>query len=482
MKYSNLAGLLALGLLPLAGRAQAPTLVSRTPARNATAAARASNVVLTFSKPLSSSTAGQVRMFSRQRGGQLVRANNVTVTGSSLTIDPANDLRAGETVLVTLPGTVLATDGSAVAKQVYQFTAATTGGSGIFANSPDVTLGNSSRRILLADVDGDGDVDLLAGDYYAGLVNVQFNNGQGMFSGGSSLAVGSYPNIAVADIDGDGDIDLLACNDNPFGAGTVSVRLNDGNGSFRGSTSLVVGGGPRSITATDVDGDGDLDLLTANSNTSTVSVRLNDGSGNFSTTPDVPVGPYPYQCEAADLDNDGDVDLLTFSSGGAAVSLNDGNGNFSGPSSVPLGTGAGSLVAADIDRDGDLDLLATSNSTQPSIVSVSLNNGSGGFSSAPAVAVGSNPIGLAVVDVDSDGDLDLLTADNGSTTVSVRLNDGNGSFSTAPDVPVSLYPQSLAAADVDGDGDLDFLTGAGSIVSVRLNQNALLASHLPASG
>lgn len=110
---------------------------------------------------------------------------------------------------------------------------------------------------------------------------VRLNTGSGTFTEGSTLTIGAVTSLTLADVDADSDLDLLVTDvDYAFGSNydTVNVRLNDdGSGVFRGGQDLLVGPSPRSIVAADVDGDGDLDLLTANYGT-TVSVRLNGGT------------------------------------------------------------------------------------------------------------------------------------------------------------------------------------------------------------
>ncbi|MBU6123380.1 FG-GAP-like repeat-containing protein, partial [Hymenobacter siberiensis] len=296
-------------------------------------------------------------------------------------------------------------------------------------------------------------------------------------------AVGTEPrSVAVGDVDGDGDLDLLTANqfDN-----TVSVRLNDGTGNFTAPTTNpnpAVGKFPTSVAVGDVDGDGDLDLLTANQGSNTVSVRLNDGTGNFTapaTNPNPAVGTEPYSVAVGDVDGDGDLDLLTANlSGTVSVRLNDGTGNFTAPATNPnpaVGANPVSVAVGDMDGDGDLDLLTAN--LNNNTVSVRLNDGTGNFTAPttnPNPAVGSSPINVAVGDVDGDGDLDLLTANTGDATVSVRLNDGTGNF-TAPatnaDPAVGTNPISVAVGDVDGDGDLDLLTANQGSNTVSVRLN-----------
>ncbi|MGI4875826.1 MAG: FG-GAP-like repeat-containing protein [Janthinobacterium lividum] len=457
-------------------------LTSRSPVRNAVAGSPSANLVLGFDQALAPATAGAVRVFSSQRGGQLVHGGNATASGSTLTVNPANDLRPGETVFVSVPNTVKGTSGAEALRQVYQYTAAAGAGPGSFSPGSEVAVGTTYSAVA-ADVDGDGDLDLLAANLSANMVSVRLNNGSGTFSGTTDIAVGNGPiSVVAADIDGDGDLDMLVAN--AYGS-TVSVRLNNGSGSFSGTTDVPAGAVAYSVAAADIDGDGDLDMLVANLYGNSVSVRLNDGSGIFSGTTDVAVGNGPASVVAADVDGDGDLDLLTANTSANTVSvrLNDSNGTFSGTTDLPVGTYPISVAAADVDGDGDLDILVAN--LNANTVSVRLNDGSGIFSGTTDVAVGNGPASVAAADVDGDGDLDLLTGNDNINTVSVRLNNGSGTFSGTTDITVDGNTASVAAADVDGDGDLDLLTAntSANTVSVRLNQAPpTITSFTPTSG
>ncbi|WP_324671428.1 FG-GAP-like repeat-containing protein [Hymenobacter sp. GOD-10R] len=287
----------------------------------------------------------------------------------------------------------------------------------------------------------------------------------GVFGGGSEVAVGGNPfassrGLATGDVDGDGDLDLVTSNGL---TNTVSVRLNNGAGAFSGTQEVAVGNIPLNVALGDLDNDGDLDMLAVNQGTAasnfagSVSIRLNNGSGIFSGSQEVLVGQAPYDVTLGDVDGDGDLDFVCPKANAAAsVRLNDGSSTFSSGSEVALGSLSYTAALADIDNDGDLDLLAPSYGG--STLSVRLNNGNGIFTGTQIVSAGGSPNGFAVGDIDGDGDVDLLvTSFLEFRGVDIRFNDGAGKFSSTQRLPLPNGATSLALSDVDGDGDLDLL-------------------------
>ncbi|GAB4021308.1 beta strand repeat-containing protein [Spirosoma koreense] len=445
--YYRLGLLLALWPLVQLASGQSLTIAQRSPSANTNTAVTNTNLTLTFNQTLSNDdlTTGGLRVFSTQRGGLLrnSQGGSASVSGSTFTFNPSTNFRPGETVFVTATTDIRSTTGARLSRgQVHQFT---------------TRVGGTGR-----------------GYFTAPATNAEVN-------------VKDRPkSIAVGDLDGDGDLDLLTANANT----SVSVRFNDGSGNFTppdNDPNNYVGSGAQGVMVGDIDGDGDLDMIVANSNSTDVSLRFNDGSGNFSrpaTNAEVTVGDSPYSVALGDVDGDGDLDLLAANFYGASVSvrLNNGSGIFTAPTLNPdpgVGSRPYSVALGDVDGDRDLDMLVTH--LYSDNVSVRLNNGSGNFT-PPAtnaeVGVGELPQSLAVGDVDGDGDLDFLTANAGSNTVSVRLNNGAGAF-TAPvtnsEVGTGGGPTTIALGDVDGDGDLDFVTAnsnGNNTVSVRLNNGS----------
>jgi|GEM_PF-790024 len=469
------------------------TVINQGPPANSVLAARNTPVGVGFSAPVNGSTAGNIRVFSAQYRGR--RSTTVSSSGSAATLTPTvpttgsqlADFKAGETVLVTVPGTVLSTGGAAAKPYVYQFTTATTGSSANFLPGTDPAVGVNPYDMAIGDVNGDGNVDLLAANGGSNTVSIRLGNGTGTFSGSVNVPVGVLPeHVVLGDVDADGDLDFVVAIPN---SNLVNVRLNNGSGTFSNGTDAAVGTNPYQVFLADANGDGSLDLFAANVNANTVSVRLNNGLGVFNAgSQDVAVGSTPRSLAIGDVDNDGDVDIATANStspGSVSVRLNNGLAVFGGGGDYAVGNRPYGIALGDVNGDGYLDALTGNQSA--GTVSVRLNNGSGAFGGGQDVAVGSAAEKLALGDVDGDGDLDFVVAlDMAAGAVAVRLNNGAGSFTGSTSVSVGARPFAAALADVDGDGDLDLLAPNydSGTVSVRLNTQLTptVASLSPTSG
>ena len=310
-----------------------------SPVRNARAASATAPVAITLNLPPTAASVGGVAVFSAQYMGR--RTAPASLSGSTITLTPTGGpFRPGEVVSVSVPATIVSSDGTMAQPHVFQFTTAV-GGTGTgtaFAAAPDVPVGTAPKGVATGDVDGDGTLDLLTANSSAGTVSVRLNNGAGTFAGTQTVAVGNSPvAVALGDVDNDGDLDVVTAN---AGAGTASVRFNN-SGTFGGSQDVAVGAGPAAVALADVDGDLDLDLLTANATDGTLSVRLNNGSGTFAGTQTVAVGSGPTGLALGDVDADGDLDALVTNGLGATTSLrqNDGTGLFTGTTDMSVGNG-----------------------------------------------------------------------------------------------------------------------------------------------
>ncbi len=346
---------------------------------------------------------------------------------------------------------------------------------------------DDTRVVTLADVDGDGDLDALVGNYF-GQDRLYLNEGSGAFTDATTqlpAIVGRTWGVAVGDVDGDADLDALFANDVQL----PRLYVNDGAGAFTDATAQLppigITGPGRAVALGDVDGDGDLDALLGNIGTD--RLYLNDGSGVFSnTTGQLPSASFDTQAVAlGDLDADGDLDAL-FGSGGVPggeqnrLYLNDGSGLFTDATAqLPAIVDDTFAVAlGDVEGDGDLDALVGNGSFLPGEQNrLLLNDGTGTFAdgSAQLPALQDFTLAVALADTDEDGDLDALLGNFGQDRL--LLNDGSGLFADATAMLPSAddNTRSVAAGDVDGDGDADVLLGNFAQVKLLSNLGRQLA-------
>ena len=272
--------------------------------------------------------------------------------------------------------------------------------------------------------------------------------------------------VPLGDLDGDGDLDLITGNN----AQVNRVYLSDGDGTYApGSDVDTPTNNTRFVSLGDLDGDGDLDIAAANYG-QVNRVYLSNGNGTFATgsNVDTPTNN-TYVSSLGDLDGDGDLDLVTGNYAQAnRLYLSNGNGTFASGSNVDTPTNNTRYVTlGDLDLDGDLDLI-TGNANQ--VNRLYLGTGTGTFAVGSNVDTPTNatfPVSLG--DLDGDGDLDLI-AGNVTQVNRVYLGNGNGTFASGTNIDTPTNnTRSMQLGDVDGDGDLDI---------IAVNYNALNRMYL----
>ncbi len=346
---------------------------------------------------------------------------------------------------------------------------------GIFGTQPCAGGGCYTRYLRVADLDGDGDLDIAFpnGSGSQPLV-IYENDGSGGFTDVSAAAVGGYAasvhQMGIGDIDGDGDLDLYAPVN---GTGNAALFINDGSGVFTDEAADRLPVQPFGVGSTrmgDLDDDGDLDILIADTGSSgEVVVYLNDGDGTFEVLADaIPfdAGPDLNDIDLFDVDRDFDLDLMTNAHfGDNRIWINDGSGTFTDSdfsSSGGLHYGPG---ICDVDGDGDLDVWID-NQGPNYTERLWVNDGSGGFTDVTVAQVSGNPgsddNGIVCADVDHDGDMDAVVVALG-TPERLLVNDGSGMFTYQPDAFDGPTDSSLWAemGDLNGDDRLDIATGQG---------------------
>lgn len=272
--FQVFAGILCFLVAGLSNVSAQPVIVGTIPSANRLNVPRNSPVVVDFNQTLSAGSASSLRVFSNQRGGMRAGSSGTTtVAGSRLSFIPTYAFWPGETVQAVVTRTAQSSTGSLAQPRAYQFTTATTNGSGVFNSRGDVAVGQRPYIVKTADVDGDGDLDILTASFYDNTVSIRLNNGNGAFSGTTDVPVSGQPRgLVLVDLDADGDLDFATAN---YGNDMMSVRLNNGAGGFSGNGEYSVGGRPQSIAASDIDGDGDQDLLVSNESSSDIKPAIN---------------------------------------------------------------------------------------------------------------------------------------------------------------------------------------------------------------
>ena len=230
-------------------------------------------------------------------------------------------------------------------------------------SSVQTAVGSRSYAVVVADVNGDAKLDLISANALTpnGTFLIFTNNGTGGFAFASSPAAGKDPlSLVAADVNGDNWVDLISAN---YDGHNLAVLTNDGSGNFTLASLPNVGALPISIVAADVNGDGQPDLISANSapaGGNSLSVLINNGSGNFAPATNYPVGSNPCAVLAADMNGDGKIDLISanFVDSTFSVLTNNGSGSFALALSSPTGASPRGAVATDINGDGRADLIS----------------------------------------------------------------------------------------------------------------------------
>jgi alpha-tubulin suppressor-like RCC1 family protein len=413
-----------------------------------------------------------------------VRANILAASPNSLIITVPTGATFAP-ITVTVNGLI------AFSSQPFEPTFAGSGSIGPSSFAPGFNLGagNTPAGTAIGDLDGDGKPDLVLINAHDNSVWIYQNIGTNATLAAASFAppvilplAGNPLGLALADVDGDGRLDVLVTdsqNNNVSVFQNLCVSGGITTNSFAARVDFPVGQQPFTLAAMDLNGDGRVDIVTVNLNDNTFSVLQNLGSpagittNSFAAHVDIATGLSPEGVAIGDLDGDGRPDIAVANIGGNSVSvfrnLNPGGAittNSFAPRVDFTGAGGGEAVAiGDIDGDGKPDLLISG--YVPQVLSVFQNTSVPGSittnSFGPRIdfPTGGRAHRIALGDLDGDGKPDIAVSTELPSQLVIFKNLSSpgilSSSSLAAPVafPAGWNPNCIAIGDLDGDGRLD---------------------------
>ncbi len=328
------------------------------------------------------------------------------------------------------------------------------------------------RSVCTSDIDGDGDLDVVSASFDDDKIAwCENTDGKGAFGALriiSTLADAAW-SVFTADMDGDGDMDVLSAS---AADDKIAWYENiDGLGSFGPQKVITTAAdGATSVFAADMDGDGDRDVLSASSNDNKIAWYQNtDGKGVFGEQHIISTkAVMAASVRAADIDQDGDMDVVSASATDDKIAWyenTDGRGSFGSERVITtLASFAVSVFTSDLDGDGDMDVLSAS-VDEDKIAWYDNMDGKGAFGPQKVISKSADaPWSVHAADIDGDGDQDVLSASYADSKIAWYENtDGKGAFGAQQVISMKANgTRCVYSADIDHDGRMDVLSTWGN--------------------
>ncbi len=338
-----------------------------------------------------------------------------------------------------------------------------------------------ARYVHAADLNGDGFMDIIVASI--GNQSLEwYKNLDGLGNFGAKQVITELENeyrfAATADIDNDGDLDIITTA--LFDDLVVWFKNLDGQGTF--SDKIIIDTSldqPKMLIAGDIDNDGDLDLACPSSLDNKITWYNNiDGLGNYILSQTITtIATTPRSLFLSDLDDDGHLDLVSDSS-----SINnqpawhknlDGLGDF-GTEQVIAVNNAGTqwVIADDLDGDNDNDII-TVEFGGDTIAWFENTDGLGTFGTKQIITTNVDaPYQVISADIDNDGNKDMVYVSGADSKIAWQKNNGFGNFGEQQIIALDQYlSKSVDVADFDGDGYLDVVTASIADYTVAWYKN-----------
>ncbi|TDJ73981.1 MAG: VCBS repeat-containing protein [Planctomycetota bacterium] len=336
-----------------------------------------------------------------------------------------------------------------------------------------VSLTGIPRDLAAADLDGDGDDELIAvgGDRALWVFGWDLPGGPAAALASSEppleWRIGIIPlDVEVCDVDGDGVVELLTLH--TIGLDTTLLGGFERTGPTRTETAYA-GQSPRCATVADFTGDGVPDLALTNRDSHSVSLSAGTGRSGFAAAPRFAVGGFPSSIACGDFDEDGTPDVVVLNSKDESLSFLRGEGATLAPQVVySVGPVPRAATCVDLDGDGHLDVALLTVSPIGAHVALWLGDGQGGLARGTPGAglpIGPGAADLLAVDLTGDGRPELVVADDIAGEVVWFLNETSATtglaFGAARRMAMRPGPRALTAAWLDGDATPEVVVALG---------------------
>jgi len=462
-----------------------PSVTATNPQSNVSDISTSSDIEITFDQAMfSDSLNARTILVNGSQSGKHSGSISYNSGNHTATFNPTNDFAVGEMVTVTVTANVQNTQHAGMTSPyVFQFNIYLKGDL-ISDQNSKFYPGYRPYGAVHADLDGDGDLDIILPLAERDSISILTNDGSGNYTTLTQLYSGSGAlpyNISSGDYNKDGSMDFTVAN---YSSANVEVFINTGSLTFSRTTYGAQSGTVASVSV-DLDGDGDIDIAAYNRSGGTVSIFKNNGNGTFSSAVNTSYVTYnANRLRAVDIDNDHDMDLVIAGlNSNIIIVKNNGDGTFTTITDTGLNN-AEDVQFVDLDHDGDMDMVSAYQLGDN--VKISLNNGNGTFASGTDFSY-NNPTSVAFMDLSYDGDIDIIVSaqdEDNYDQIEYLVNNGSASFAkeygfyglmTDYEYSFAGYP-SLSTADVDGDGDLDLVQTSRLNSYVAINKSSDLVA------